>query len=105
MRPSLFYRYTLKSAREGERGAAFTRYFVVSIRRSVRFVRHCMYKYVRHARVNCTARAAVFAFVPVVSEDESGAGIWKNEVALLPTRPFALPFGKQNARLNHEGDQ
>lgn len=38
----------------------------------------------------------------------SSAGIWKNEVALLPARPFvrfALSFGKQNARLNHEGDQ
>jgi len=36
------------------------------------------------------------------------AGAWKNEVALLAARPFArfaLSFGKQNAELNHEGDQ
>jgi len=38
----------------------------------------------------------------------SSAGAWKNEVALLAARPFArfaLSFGKQNAKLNHEGDQ
>jgi len=35
----------------------------------------------------------------------SSAGIWKNEVALLPARPFvrfALSFGKQNARATNE---
>jgi len=67
-------------------------------------------KFARRARVNVAPHRRVCVRANCLEGWLlcSSAGAWKNEVALLAARPFArfaLSFGKQNAKLNHEGDQ
>lgn len=95
-RPSLFHHYALKGASEGCIASHHpcTRYSCRLNSTISAFGCHCMYEYARHARARAREltspcyRAAVFAFMPIVSKVESSAGIWKNEVAASSQQTF-----------------